>query len=57
MITAHDEGLISDEMLKKGRELVNTAVKLVNGYMNYLKRAGNKPTVREKPEEYLTTNN
>ena len=56
LITAHDEGLISDEMLKKGRELVNTAVKLVNGYMNYLKRAGNKPTVREKPEEYLTTN-
>ena len=39
-ITAHDEGLISDEMLKRARELVNIAVKLVNGYMNYLKRAG-----------------
>jgi four helix bundle protein len=57
LITAHDEGLISEEMLKKGRELVNTAVKLVNGYMNYLKKAGNKPTVREDPAEYLTTNN
>jgi four helix bundle protein len=57
LITAHDEGLISEEMLKKGRELVNTAVKLVNGYMNYLKRAGDKPTIREDPAEYLTTNN
>ena len=57
LITAHDEGLIPDEMLKKGRELVNTAVKLVNGYMNYLKKAGNKSTVRENSEEYLTTDN
>ena len=40
LITAQDEDLIPDEMLKRGRELVNTAVKLVNGYMNYLKRAG-----------------
>jgi len=29
LITAHDEGLIPAEMLKRGRELVNTAVKLV----------------------------
>ena len=34
------ERAILDEILKRGRELVNTAVKLVNGYMNYLKRAG-----------------
>jgi len=57
LITAYDEGFIPEEMLKKGRELVNTAVKLVNGYMNYLKRAGNKSTIREDPAEYLTTNN
>lgn len=39
LITANDEGMISDEMLAEGRGLVNTAVKLLNGYMNYLKRA------------------
>ena len=57
LIAAHDEGLIPEKMLKKGRELVNTAVKLVNGYMNYLKKAGDKMAVRENPEEYLTTYN
>ena len=57
LITAYDEGLMPEEMLIKGRELVNTAVKLVNGYMNYLKKAGNKSTVRENPAEYLTTDN
>jgi len=39
LITANDEDMISSEMLAKGRELVNHAVKLINGYMNYLKRA------------------
>jgi len=39
LITARDEDLIPDEMLKRGRELANAAVKLVNGYMNYLKKA------------------
>ena len=57
LITAYDEGLIPEEMLKKGRELVNTAVKLVNGYMNYLKKTGNKSTAREDPAECLTTDN
>jgi len=57
LITAHDEGLIPEEMLERGRELVNTAMKWVNGYMNYLKKAGNKSTVKEDPAEYLTTDN
>lgn len=39
LITAHDEAMIPDALLAKGRELVNVAVKLLNGYMNYLKRA------------------
>jgi len=39
LITGHDEELISAELLGRGRELVNHAVKLLNGYMNYLKRA------------------
>ncbi|MFC1812455.1 four helix bundle protein [Thermodesulfobacteriota bacterium] len=40
LITATDENMISSEMIDKGRKLVNNAVKLINGYMNYLKRAG-----------------
>ena len=39
LITACDEDLISNELLAKGKKLVNNAAKLTNGYMNYLKRA------------------
>ena len=39
LIAAKDEEMISDELLSDGRVLVNEAVKLLNGYMNYLKRA------------------
>ena len=42
MITGNDEELIPSEMLYRGRELVTTAVKLINGYMNYLKKAEKK---------------
>ena len=38
LIAAHDEKLISDVALSRGREIVGSAVKLLNGYMNYLKR-------------------
>lgn len=41
LITAHDENLLSEALLVRGRDLVHHAVKLLNGYMNYLKRAGN----------------
>ena len=40
LITANDENLITPELLGKGREKVATALKLINGYMAYLKRAG-----------------
>jgi hypothetical protein len=43
LITGHDEKIISDELLARGRELANNAVKLLNGYMNYLKRADDLP--------------
>ena len=56
LITATDEELISPEMQASGRDLVNTAVKLINGYMNYLKRAGKKSAVHEDPAEYVTEN-
>jgi four helix bundle protein len=40
LIAAADEDLISSDLLGRGRELVGHAVRLLNGYMNYLKRAG-----------------
>jgi four helix bundle protein len=39
LLVAHDEGLITDEQFKQGEALVWDAVKLTNGYMNYLKKA------------------
>lgn len=38
LITASDEGLIPEDLQKKGRTLINTCQRLLNGYMNYLKR-------------------
>lgn len=43
LITENDEKMISEEMLNEGRTLVNEAVKLLNGYMNYLKKASKTP--------------
>lgn len=39
IITANDEDLISKNILDRGREHVVKSVKLLNGYMKYLKRA------------------
>ena len=39
LITAKDENMISAEVLEKGRDLVNHSIKLINGYMKYLKKA------------------
>jgi hypothetical protein len=47
LITAHDEGMIGVELLQSGRSKVDFTVKLPNGYMNYLKRAGVAPGRRE----------
>lgn len=44
LISASDENLISQETLARGRMLVETAVKLLNGYMNYLKRSTASPS-------------
>ncbi len=41
LVTAVDERLVDDVYLGEGRVLVNTSVRVLNGYMNYLKgRAG-----------------
>ena len=53
LITAADEGLLSPELLARGRELVGQAVKLLNGYMNYLQRAGRTNAVHEDSAQYL----
>ena len=47
LITARDEGLVTDEVLARGRVLVECALKLINGYMTYLKRADQQPRIRE----------
>jgi four helix bundle protein len=39
LITANDEGLLELALLDQGRARVAQAIKLLNGYMNYLKRA------------------
>jgi four helix bundle protein len=39
LITANDEGFLQPELLVAGRAHINRAVKLLNGYMAYLKRA------------------
>jgi len=37
-ITANNDGLIPDELLVEGRELINQAVRITNGYISYLQR-------------------
>lgn len=57
LITAHDDRYIDDKMLLEGRNLFETAKRLLNGYMNYLTRAANKnrdSTVHESSPFYQT---
>ena len=48
LITANDDNLITAELLNRGRDLVGQAVRLLNGYMNYLKRAVASPVGQER---------
>ena len=43
LISALDEELLPNGLVDEGRGHVNSAVKLLNGYMNYLKRANVPP--------------
>jgi four helix bundle protein len=47
LITANDEGFIATELLNQGRMLVNEAVKVLNGYMSYQKRAHRARATRD----------
>lgn len=49
LIPARDEQMISKDLLDEGRALVTRAIKLINGYMAYLKRAA-QPRSRESGE-------
>jgi four helix bundle protein len=42
LITAQDENLINKELLLEGREKITVALKLLNGYLNYLRKAATK---------------
>ncbi|MDT8390979.1 MAG: four helix bundle protein [Lentisphaeria bacterium] len=39
LITATDEAILPETFLEQGREKVNHAVQIVNGYVNYLQKA------------------
>lgn len=39
LITANDEGFLATELVEQGRAYVTPSIKLLNGYMNYLKKA------------------
>ncbi len=43
LITANDENMIDDALLSEGREIVNEAAKILNGYINYLRRKASSP--------------
>lgn len=51
-ITACDEGFIDEEVLAEGRDLVMHAVRLLNGYMNYLSRSSRSGKLREPQAAY-----
>ncbi|MEM7146598.1 MAG: four helix bundle protein [Verrucomicrobiota bacterium] len=57
LITANDDGYIDEDQLDQGRVLVNTAAKLINGYMNYLIKAAQSQRIQEIPDvEYTPIN-
>ena len=41
LITAKDDRMITGDECKKGRELINKSLAILNGYINYLGRAKN----------------
>jgi four helix bundle protein len=42
LITASDEDLLPLHLIERGKTLVHDAIKRLNGYMNYLKRAASE---------------
>ncbi|MEI7803101.1 MAG: four helix bundle protein [Bacteroidota bacterium] len=48
LITALDDKYISNDEYEKGRELINKAIALINGFINYLERAKLKEEENKK---------
>jgi len=42
LVTSKDEGYITEEEYNEGRKKIKRALTLLNGYINYLRRAQNK---------------
>lgn len=55
LITSSDDSYIEEEQLREGRQLVERAVQLLNGYMAYLKKAAKEYSVREESAAYMLT--
>jgi four helix bundle protein len=53
LITAYDDRMISEELFARGREFVIRGVKVLTGYMKYLKRAQTRSAETDEP---LTNN-
>jgi four helix bundle protein len=47
MITAHDEEMISNDLLAEGRTIAAKAIALLNGYISYLRKAASTKTTLE----------
>ena len=48
-IIAHDDSLIPDELQSEARSLFETGLKLLNGYMAWLKRSAERSDPRRSP--------
>lgn len=49
LITCHDDGLIGDDLYSQGRELFEATLRVLNGYMSWLKRAAAEATAKRDP--------
>jgi four helix bundle protein len=50
LITGADENLLTTSLVERGRVLIGSSIRLINGYMAYLKRAGGKTTTAKDGE-------
>ena len=56
LITARDEEMITDPLLQEGRAKVDFALRLINGYMAYLRRAASPKVKRDVESAPITAN-
>ena len=51
LITCDDDSLISKELYQTGRELFNTTLRILNGYMSWLKRSAKAKGLAIEPTQ------